>query len=175
MGKPANAPVAYSSDSVPPPRPKRKPGQRVPAALKTVVLAKGLIGDSNAQIARDLSMSDNTVAKILNGEEIASLREQGRSGIAGMIPQSVQVFQYHLDRNDKEVAHHVLKGIGVLAPDQQVNVGVFAQGASVDIAGLIGLADDLQANCAPIAGQSEAKPVENDSVLVQEDAHKPDE
>jgi len=133
--------------------------------LKVAIQAKSLVGVSNAQIARDLSMSDNTVRKVLNSEELASMREVGRSRVAGMIPRSLDVYQYRLDRNDKDVATQVLKGTGVLAPDMQTNIGIFSMTGSADIAGLMGLAEDSPANGARIEGGSPVIDAECEAVL----------
>ncbi len=158
----------------PPARPRRKPGQRLSPALKTAIQAKALVGESKSQTALDLGVSRNSVTSVLMSSEIEQLREAGRSSVSKMIPQSVQVYQYHLDRNDKEVATHVLKGIGVLAPDVQTNVGIFNMTGNADIAGLMGLADDLAANGARIDSESAAIDAECEPVPAQDAATTPD-
>lgn len=85
---------------------------------------------------------------------MCDLREHARSDIHQMLPKAVKVIDYRLDKKSETAAALVLKGAGVLAPDQQVNVGIFAQQADVDIKGLMDLAGDSTANGAPITGES---------------------
>ena len=171
----SKTPIAsQTSPSVLPPRIKRKPGQRLTPQRRVAIQAKSLVGVSNAQISRELQVSQNTVAKVLNESEITELREAGRGRVAGMIPKSLDVFQYRLDRNDANVATQVLKGTGVLAPDAQVNVGIFSMTGNADIAGLMGLAEDSQANRAPIEGGPGAIDAECEPVPGADETPKPD-
>ena len=173
MGKPANASAPHSSVSAPLPRPRRKPGQRITLKEEVEIAARIGADMPKTHIAREMGCSIDTVTKVLNSEQLSSLREYGRSKIGEMIPKAVKVIDYRLNRNSETAAALVLKGAGVLAPDQQVNVGVFAQGASVDIQGLIGLADDSPANCAPIASESAAEQAPAERVLPDNEDTKP--
>lgn len=61
-------------------------------AVKGAVIAKHVSGSSNSKISRDLGISRPTVIRILSEAEIDSLVQQGRSGLAELVPDAVKKY-----------------------------------------------------------------------------------
>jgi len=59
---------------------------------KTAVVAKAVLGDPIAKIARDLEMSRDTVRRILNESEFATLVNEGKSSLYECIPEAVRIY-----------------------------------------------------------------------------------
>ena len=82
--------------------------------VKTQVLTRHLEGASNTLIAEELEISRPTVQRILAESEIDTIVKQGRSRAISLIPRSLDVLDYRLERNDGTVAIQLLKGTNVL-------------------------------------------------------------
>lgn len=86
--------------------------------LQTAVIAKYSSGESKSSIANDLGMHRNTVASILADSEIQQIVLQGRSRAISLIPRSLDVCEYRLNKNDGNVALSILRGTQVLVNQQ---------------------------------------------------------
>ena len=109
-------------------QPKKQRKSTKPAAIKTAVTAKYLIGETKTQIAKDLGIAHNTVNSILNAQEINELVLEGRSKCVQMIPRSVRVMSDRLAKGSETAALAILRGTQVLQ-NQAVQVNVQNNGA----------------------------------------------
>ena len=100
-----------------------------PQAVKNAVLSRYVAGSSKAQIARDLSISEPTVYRILDESEIRQFIEEGHSRAVQLIPKALDAVEGRLDRGDGRIGISVLNGTGVLKPGGNVTVNVANVGA----------------------------------------------
>ena len=109
------------------PAPKRRKSNK-PPQIREAVIAHALLGTSNTKIAKELDINRATVASILSSAEINQHIESGRSRAVSLIPRSLDVVEYRLEKNDGSVALGLLRGTQVLQ-NQAVQVNVQNNGA----------------------------------------------
>ena len=97
-----------------PPRRSRKP-----PALKQEVIVRRIAKQNKSQISRELGISKNTVTAILEESNTDRLIESGRLQVCELIPESIRVVKYRLEKNSEIAAFKVLEGIGVLGKDSK--------------------------------------------------------
>jgi hypothetical protein len=102
---------------------------RKPQAVKNAVLSRYVAGNSKAQIARDLNISEPTVYRILDESEIRQIVEEGHSRAVQLIPKALDAVEGRLDRGDGRIGISVLSGTGVLKPGGNVTVNIANVGA----------------------------------------------
>ena len=86
--------------------------------METVVLTKHLAGENNTKIANDLGVGRQTISRVLNDEQMTQYVEYGRSKAISLIPKSLKVAEYKLNRNDGTMALGILRGTRVLQNEQ---------------------------------------------------------
>ena len=73
-------------------------------AIKNAVVAKRLLGESNAKISRDLGIAVNTVKSIANITDVDRMMEDGRSGAMKRIPAALKTLDVRLEKNSESAA-----------------------------------------------------------------------
>lgn len=104
---------------------------------KTAVLAKAVLGESKSQIAEDLGITRDTVRRILDESELATLVAEGKTGVYQLIGKSIKAFEHALDKHKTAEATVILRATGVLPQENTdnrnfsatVNLGVFPERA----------------------------------------------
>jgi len=86
--------------------------------LEAAAIAKFSAGECKSDIAKDLGVHRNTIAGILNASEIQQHIEYGRSRAVSLIPKSLDVAEYRLNKNDGSMALGILRGTQVLVNQQ---------------------------------------------------------
>jgi hypothetical protein len=118
------------SPAIQPSKPAKQPVQRKSSmkapVIQAAVIARRSIGQSKKKIANELGIAQNTVTSIIGLNSIEDHVEAGRLSIAGLIPKSVNVIDYRLDKNSETAAFKVLEGIGVLRSKSDVNINIAA-------------------------------------------------
>jgi hypothetical protein len=82
---------------------------------------------------------------VLSQAEVKQKIAEARREVVSMLPKATKVLDYRLDKRSETAAIAVLRGTGVFAPEQQINVGVFAGNAPAKLLTQMGL-DDSQGN-----------------------------
>ena len=102
---------------------------RKPQIVKNAVLSRYVAGSSKAQIARDLSIAEPTVYRILDESEIRQIVEEGHSRAVQLIPKALDAVEGRLDRGDGRIGISVLNGTGVLKTGSNLTVNIANVGA----------------------------------------------
>ncbi len=102
---------------------------RKPQIVKNAVLSRYVAGSSKAQIARDLSIAEPTVYRILDESEIRQIVEEGHSRAVQLIPKALDAVEGRLDCGDGRIGISVLNGTGVLKPGGNVTINIGNVGA----------------------------------------------
>jgi H2-forming N5,N10-methylenetetrahydromethanopterin dehydrogenase-like enzyme len=109
----------------------RKTSRKAPA-LKNNVIARRMAGEPKSKIARDLGMSVNTVASIIELSDIDKMLQSGQVESHRLIPKSISVVSNKLDVNDLDAAKFILSNTvfaergnhKVSSPDTTINTAL---------------------------------------------------
>lgn len=80
-------------------------------------MTRRALGQSKAQISKDLGIAVNTVSNVLELNDFDAKLTDGRQLCAELIPASVRVVKHRLAQNSENAAFKLLEGIGVLGKD----------------------------------------------------------
>jgi hypothetical protein len=92
-----------------------KPRRSIKAPLlKATVIAKRSTGSSKSQIAKDLSISRNTVTSILDEGDFEQQIASGRISCISLIGKGAQAIEKSFDKGDGSLALRMFEGLGIL-------------------------------------------------------------
>ena len=77
-------------------------------------MAKAIEGKSNRQIAREEKMDRHTVGRILSQREVQEQLAAYRQELLSKVPKALEVYDFHLKKNNDRVATAILEGTQAL-------------------------------------------------------------
>jgi hypothetical protein len=90
------------------PKQVKRPRSIMAPSVKAAVLVSRANGISKRKIARDLHVSRPTIDVILKESNLDQQIESGRLGCANLIPKSIDVVNFRLEKNDLNAALAIL-------------------------------------------------------------------
>lgn len=97
---------------------KRNSRQSEP--IKAAIVAKRALGESKAQIARDLELAESTVTDVLDSCDFKALIESGRIRVHRLIPRACDAIEMALDEGNGNIGIKILQGVGVLQSESSI-------------------------------------------------------
>lgn len=95
--------------------PAKKTRNRIPPPQRQRIIQKHIAGKSNVQIAREEGRNRESVARIVNGDEIQELVKRMRAEFYGLADDAIAAVRHTLqESNDGRVGYRLLADIGVI-------------------------------------------------------------
>ena len=106
---------------------------RKTSTVETAVIVKKSIGESNSQIAEDLGIHRQTVARILDSADFHQAVDYGKIRVHRIIPETCDALERAIESDKLPAILAVLHGTGILESEQKTIVAPVQVNLNVSI------------------------------------------